>query len=608
MTSHTSLYRSVAFECYSAGSDSILLFVPSQSRTLTISRSMAALLDVCSTARSLNEHKHLARRTLGNYEYSMIDDMFKYLIEHRLLRSLLSIERTSCFASNVRCTLSPINSIIVLTCDNPESLQICLESYALNFVTFERNMCVIVVDDSRKHQNVRMNRYLCSLTQKSFQLEVKYFGPEEKLKLCTQLRAAGVPSKVLSFAFPVQSDYESIGGNRNFASMLTLGQRIVRVDDDTKCVTWMLGDPDSRLAVGNHRDPTEFRFFRTRDEALGNVPTSSLDFIARIECILGRHLGEFCGSMSDRFPDISNACTHLLSDIEEHHKGFMVKIVLPGIAGDSGYFSPRSLFLSRGMARQEMARSEAIYRLALSSRQVNRFVIKPTISHISGCMGMAMGLDNRELLPPFMPHYRNEDGVFSYTLNRCLGSPITAHIPCGVQHIPRDRFSSYRVDHFYYAHHTRVSELLTMLVSSCPNFPKSMAHASRFQFLGNYIKSFSALDHQSFSIEMDRILTRTRSRTLMLIEHEEKYQFDYPEFWKRDFTKYRSLVSQSLAEDHCKLSDSDGVELGGVNSMHILQEFFANFGELLCCWPDICSAMGAVLKRDFPLFADTRDF
>src|SRR5580658_10909364 len=46
------------------------------------------------------------------------------------------------------------------------------------------------------------------------------------------------------------------------------------------------------------------------------------------------------------------------------------------------------------------------------------------------------GLDNRELLPPFLPTGRGEDNLMAAILTRCFPGACVAHLPRGLVHAP----------------------------------------------------------------------------------------------------------------------------------------------------------------------------
>jgi len=80
--------------------------------------------------------------------------------------------------------------------------------------------------------------------------------------------------------------------------------------------------------------------------------------------------------------------------------------------------------------------------MALSSREVLRVAKLPTVSHDPICMTFCGAVTNDPWTPPFMPRYRNEDGLFARMLMFMRPDTDVGHIPYGVFH-DSDRASAY---------------------------------------------------------------------------------------------------------------------------------------------------------------------
>ncbi len=83
-----------------------------------------------------------------------------------------------------------------------------------------------------------------------------------------------------------------------------------------------------------------------------------------------------------------------------------------------------------------MACTQEAYRTASTSRELVRHVASYTPGHPEPCVTMCAGMDNRDLLPPFFPICRNEDGIFGYMLGRCVDETYAGHLPWAIEHSP----------------------------------------------------------------------------------------------------------------------------------------------------------------------------
>src|SRR5262249_16802768 len=90
-----------------------------------------------------------------------------------------------------------------------------------------------------------------------------------------------------------------------------------------------------------------------------------------------------------------------------------------------------------GPARKRLLRSERDYRFALANHQLMRAVTRVTVCEGGAvCLGLNLGLDNRGLLPPFMPLGRPEAGLFSTWLRPGLPSAFQGSLPWMVKPLP----------------------------------------------------------------------------------------------------------------------------------------------------------------------------
>ncbi len=88
-----------------------------------------------------------------------------------------------------------------------------------------------------------------------------------------------------------------------------------------------------------------------------------------------------------------------------------------GWAGDCGWRSPTFYMLLTGDSWRRLTRSPEAWRAATASKEIVRFVPRPTVGNGDSFMAtLFTGLDNRRLLPPFPPVLWGEDLLFGVTL------------------------------------------------------------------------------------------------------------------------------------------------------------------------------------------------
>ena len=107
-----------------------------------------------------------------------------------------------------------------------------------------------------------------------------------------------------------------------------------------------------------------------------------------------------------------------------------------GVVGDCawgsqlGYWGgPMGYLLFEGRSHERFVESESFYRTACTSREIFRVVNRPTISDGTCTVAMSIGLDNRELLPPYTPMGRGLDILFGINLWKCFEDGYLGHVP-----------------------------------------------------------------------------------------------------------------------------------------------------------------------------------
>ena len=236
---------------------------------------------------------------------------------------------------------------------------------------------------------------------------VEYLGPSEAGKFCATLAIPELFAPALTSG--------STGANRNLLLLLTAGEHVLTVDDDVVLETWGATNRDDALALmGHQQELFETEFFASRASALASVVRMPADVLAAHEALLGHSVSALV-DRSSRAADMTRACGHLRSALDQG-RPLVVKATFAGLAGDAGVYCPYRLLFSGGPLRQLLLTSASTFQTALTSREASRIVHTNVVTHDCGCMAPCMGLANREVVPPFMPTGRNEDGVFGVML------------------------------------------------------------------------------------------------------------------------------------------------------------------------------------------------
>ena len=179
-----------------------------------------------------------------------------------------------------------------------------------------------------------------------------------------------------------------------------------------------------------------------------------------------------------------------------------VAVTTTGICGDSGAGNQKTLLLLEGPDRERLMRSDDAYRSAVSSREVLAVASRYQLSGLPFLMTPCVGLDNRELLPPFFPLFRNSDGLFGRTLRAFRPEALIGRLPIAVAHFPPEgrRYHPEAV--------TDVScnapELMELLIRSFGKLTGSYGATQRLDAFGRYFEELGALAPPEFSQRLSR--------------------------------------------------------------------------------------------------------
>jgi hypothetical protein len=235
------------------------------------------------------------------------------------------------------------------------------------------------------------------------QTQLLLFTREARERLASAISSANTTAgEAARFALlSTRPGTTDVGAVRNFINLITLGQRVISIDDDiagpvlrTSCadVTWGSGAqcvPITPLSESNCNHWSRCSLVDAHLELLGQAvgPASS-----------------------------------------------PILLTVSGLRGDCGAENPW----------RELSGSDVQSPRARLTRQVLRGVAQPMVTPIDGLMTYAWGFVNDGHLPPFMPIGRNQDGAFAAMLRSFRPNALMCHLPVYVTHRPSARRSERR--------------------------------------------------------------------------------------------------------------------------------------------------------------------
>jgi len=413
----------------------------------------------CTKFDSLERHiaRHARRHGWGSMEIASLQSWLPQVTASGLLISSEEVRRRCAAGAGNEDEPPKISSIGFPTGGNRVELtERALRSFAVNARTYRRDVEFVVADSSaRTEQRAQYRKRLTALAEE-MAAPIIYIGEDEKRAFIAALvrRGACSPGSA-DFALrdPLGIGF-ACGANRNALLLRGAGRMICSVDDDVICrlaaapeLVNGVGQNASRggaslekagrrgLALFSTCDPFSRRLFANRESAMASASWIKEDFLGLHERMLGRQLGDLAaGVESDGKLDLAQAGDGILRRLEL--PGSRVRATFSGHVGDPGIPTSIYYLFYEGENRRRLTESEAHYRSVFASRSVQTMVAQPAVGDASVSPGMAMGLDHRELLPPFFPVLHAEDFIFGATLWQCCRGALLGHLPSAVTHEP----------------------------------------------------------------------------------------------------------------------------------------------------------------------------
>lgn len=481
---------------------------------------------------------------------------------------------------------SPITAVTVPTRNRTASLERCLRSYLENNQRHGRPISYVVADDSDDVDCQRTNRQLLRALKTTYSGNFAYAGSEERASYAEALiKESGLPPEDVQFAILPDKHFRiTTGSTRNALLLHTAGETVLQVDDDTICSLAPSPERQNGVAFSSEYDPTEFWFLAENEQPQHLSEAEQPGLLAIHEQLLGQGLG----SLVDHHEvDLNRSAATFFGRLEP--AGGRVLVTASGSMGDSGMGSPIYFLSLEGASRSRLLQNEKLFRHALARQQVVRTVRRPTVCDGPYCMAMNLGLDNRDLLPPFMPVQRNQDGVFAAILRACVPGGYFGFVPWTILHqVPVIRRLSPEECH---QSATRVTsgQVLQALISTFAPGPNRADARKSMNALGQAFIDWGLALPADFAHLLRLLMWNQASRKVMQLENLLRSSGGQPAFWADDVRQFLTLWKSVLPNLHYAVPH-DLLETAGDDACASFQRLVHRFGRLLRVWPDMVDA------------------
>ena len=538
------------------------------------------LLQRCRTFKTVAEHTNSQAAAANNYLSSFINS--------RLMISddeLLELCRRSATQNAESRTISTVG---VITRNRPESLELCLRSFIDRCARQGRKVDFAVGDSSPDHDCQEQVRTILQRLSSSHGVKISHIGLREKAAFAEAITKEGdIPAEVVNFALCGDRSLDfSPGANRNALLLHATGRMLLIADDDAVCEVATLGTPEGNLSFDSANEFIKFWFFPNRESALQARKLADIDILAIHEKLLGKSIRTCVADLP------AAAGLNLAYTTPELFRALMsddgrTLITATGMIGDSGLASPNKYLTLKGDSRLRLTRTAGDYASAFTSREIARAPLQVCLSDNPGhCMGLALGYDNRELLPPFLPVGRGEDFVFGQTLRVCFKDGFFGHLPWLIVHAPPDqrRYSESDMWHspsiFYLGH------LISACVGAIDLRSSLFAERERLRLLGNHLITLGKMPIDDFVEFMQVQMNKWRSFYAAFLGKELQLSKDPPPYWANDVKKTLEILRDRMLarpEPPYDLLANRTAEKAWSDTQRVVSKF----GQVLYWWPNI---------------------
>ncbi|MEP6667540.1 MAG: hypothetical protein ABJF10_00220 [Chthoniobacter sp.] len=591
------LWRQAPFAAFAAGEEVHSIYVRDRVPALVPSFVVDFALG-CTAFRSLPVHiaQYAEKHAWGSLEIEALRSWLPKLTEAGMLLSREQLHARASAIGDPHAEPAKISAIGFSTGgDRGARLLRSFRSFVENVRTHGRTVDFLVADSSTEPAQRGRLRGQAGELGGDLGVTVRYLGEQEKRRFAAELlRRSGCRPEALEFGLfdPLGTGFAR-GANRNALLLHEAGAMLSSVDDDVLCEFASAPPADARLALFSNGDPYERWVFADRGSALEAVNFEPRDYLAEHEKLLGRDLGALLTGMGAAEGDVSNVGLGLLRRLEAGTA--RVRTTFMGCVGDPELPASCFDYFHKGRNRERLTKSAEESPASLASRSVLARPRVPSLGDDSVAPGMAIGLDHRELLPPFFPVLPAESMVFSTATWKCCAGSISGHLPLSVHHDSGDLNPEDRAAVFEFAQ-------MVQAILSRHQSGELFDSAIRLQKLGRHLTEFAAQSAADFREAFHHIVLEHESRKIMALEESLRTETDAPEFWRRDLQDFLDHTREAMQQEDFDIPYALKAGRTSDENRGLMQQLIGSYGLLLEDWPGIVSA-ARDLRREGTCFS-----
>jgi len=473
----------------------------------------------------------------------------------------------------------------VITWERPEALERCLASVRER--VDESNLArFVVVDDSRSEEARQRNRAATEAFAEGAGAPVLYFGAEEQ-KGFMEAIIRQVPSVEEQVRFLIDrerwADHWTSGLARTLALLLSVGQRLLVLDDDILCEVF---ESEREAGVRFGDDAREARFYADEGEWEERRAERGTDPFVRHLRYLGSKLDDALGAMGVKTlgPESFDGAER---DVLERWKGdSRVLVTECGSLGDPGTATLNWLVTLNDKSLAPLREDPDAVERALGQRNCWLGTHRPTLTPRAN-MSQLTGVDNRGLMPAYIPILRGEDRLFGNMVEFMHPESVVVDQPWAIAHRPIPPRTWSEAERRFDTRYT-FSRFALEWIEAHRDLPRAEEPLKRLGQLARLYEDLADLPPADIvrAFEDAKLTSKTRDyrdlRAALVASSEA------PEAWRTFLEEALDRLNRELIDNPADpVVRGDPKHLEGNELVAWWREFWRAFARALRAWPAI---------------------
>jgi hypothetical protein len=402
---------------------------------------------------------------------------------------------------------------------------------------------------------------------------IEYAGRNEKLRLAEEIVGHNKDIfDVLRFAFWGMQECRCIradGMNRNAILLYCIDKKVVSADDDTifnyLAYKKPAGIVEKITAGRNYQQIQENPFFSFSENGWDDYKNCLVSFTDNPFLEFDRVLGSSPQTLGFNYPLDGS-----------------IKIAHSGIFGGRWYMSPLAI-IDVNPLNYRFWKDHGDYTEA--KQFPYSLYLSPSINLTTNSFLFAthFGYDTSLILPPFLPHIRNDDGIWAAMVREMYPASPLCRLPFAVYHdrkrdSPLPNLSTLRAD-------MTANGLIDLLVRHIGDNPQSDTPEAYLKSLGRGLMSAAKLRKASWRDLTESLYAAMQSGMIRRAEQKLESLYGKPPFLAADLRYYIDVLKRESGTVRPWIP----LEFAqfGAKAESLFREYVRRCGELFFAWPEL---------------------